>query len=237
MSKVGYFGISGIDHIIGDGLVYGSQIMVEGDSGVGKTVLAAQFVKEGLGCKDTCVYVCCDEPPVDIRQTLKQYGVHPLPYEEAGRLIFVDAYSLDPTENYYFLGEDPLEKYVALETKIIESLQAKSIRLIVDSLSTLLLGRDSQEILEFHRYRLKLLKKAGILTMDLIVDEVVEDSAFKASSHLYDVIVKMYYTGSPERPVRALHVGKLKSGKFDSSQLFYTVDPRIGIIVAQELWR
>ena len=72
--------------------------------------------------------------------------------------------------------------------------------------------------------------------MDLIVDEVIEDTTFQVSSHLYDVIIKLYYTGSPDRPVRALHVGKLRSGKFDSSQLFYTIDSNIGIVVIPNLW-
>jgi len=236
VQKSGYFGISGVDKIIGEGMAYGSQIMIRGDSGVGKTVLAAQFIKEGLGCKDTCIYVCCDESPHAVPQTLKLYGLHPLPFEETGRLVFVDAYSLEPTEKYHFAGDDPLEKYLALENRVIKAAAGKPLRLVVDSLSTLLLGRDSQEILEFHRYRLKLRKKEDILTMDLIVDEVIDDTAFKVSSHLYDVIVKMYYAGSPERPMRALHVGKLKSGKFDSSQLFYTMADKIGVVIIQELW-
>jgi archaellum biogenesis ATPase FlaH len=108
-------------------------------------------------------------------------------------------------------------------------------RIIVDSLSTLFIGRDDQEIMEFHRYRLKFLKRAGIIAMDLMVDDVLEESMFKLSAHLYDVIVSMYYTGSPERPIRAMHMGKMKSGKFDSSQLFYTIDNNIGLIIMQNL--
>jgi archaellum biogenesis ATPase FlaH len=162
--------------------------------------------------------------------------VHPLPYEEKGRLVFVDAYSLEPTGKNYFSCEDGLEKYLALEKQVIESMNnGYPTRIVVDSLSTLFLGRDNQEIMEFHRYRLKLLKRAGIIAMDLMVDEVLEESMFKLSAHLYDVIISMYYTGSPERPIRALHMGKMKSGKFDSSQLLYTIDSNIGLIIMQNL--
>jgi KaiC/GvpD/RAD55 family RecA-like ATPase len=234
--KMGFFGIHGLDNLIGAGLDYGSQIMIKGNSGVGKSVLASQFVRETLACRDNCIYVCCDESPKEMKECLKQYGVHPLPYEESGRLVFVHAYSLEPTGENYFSSEDGLEKYLALEKQVIHSLNNGSpTRIIVDSLSTLFMGRDSQEIMEFHRYRLKLLKRAGIIAMDLMVDEVLEESMFKISAHLYDVIISMYYTGSPERPIRALHMGKMKSGKFDSSQLFYTVDPNIGLIIMQNL--
>lgn len=234
--KMGFFGIHGLDKLIGEGLVYGSQIMIKGNSGVGKSVLASQFVKEALACRDNCIYICCDESPAAMREHIKQYGVHPLPYEETGRLVFVDAYSLESTGKNYFSCEDGLEKYLALENEVIARMDNDyPTRIIIDSLSTLFMGRDNQEILEFHRYRLKLLKKAGIIAMDLMVNEVLEESMFKLSAHLYDVIINMYYTGSPERPIRALHMGKMKSGKFDSSQLFYTIDSNIGLIIIHNL--
>ena len=192
--KVGFLGISGIDNTMMEGLDYGSQIMINGDSGIGKSVLAAQFVKEGLDCQDTCIYVCCDEPPAATRDTLRHYGLHPVPYEESGRLIFIDAYSLEPEGKYYFPADDPLESFRP-ENKVIDSVKGEYIRLIADSLSTLMIGRDSQEILDFYRYRLKLRKKCRILTMDLIVDEVIDDTTFQVSSHLYDDDIKLYYTG------------------------------------------
>ena len=236
MNKTGFFGIHGIDKLIGEGLAYGSQIMIRGNSGVGKSVLASQFVKETLSCRDNCIYVCCDESPKEMRQHLKQYGLQAAPYEETGRLVFVDAYSLETTGKNYFSSEDGLEKYLSLERKVIGTMaNGYNTRIIVDSLSTLFLGRDDQEIMEFHRFRLKLLKKANIIAMDLMVDEVLEECMFKLSAHLYDVIIRMYYTGSQERPIRALHIGKMKSGKFDSSQLFYAIDSNIGLIVMQNL--
>lgn len=237
MDKKGYLGVSGVDKLLADGLDYGSQIMIRGNSGVGKSVLSSQFVKETLACRDNCVYVCCDQSPQEMRKYLKQYGVHPLPYEQAGRLIFVDAYSLESTGKYYFSTEDGLEKYLALEKEVIDSLNnGCQTRVVVDSLSTLFLGRDQQDIMEFHRYRLKALKRAGIVAMDLMVDEIMEESMFKLSAHLYDVIIKMYYTGSIERPMRALHIGKMKSGKFDSSQLLFFIDPNIGLIIMDNLF-
>jgi len=232
-----YFGIPGIDNLIGEGLQPGSQLMIRGNSGLGKTVLAIQFVKEALACRENCVYICCDEPLSTIRANFKQYGIHPRPYEQSGHLVFIDAYSLEPEEKYYFSYEDSLEKYLALEQKVLDSIpNNRPTRLVVDSLSTLFLGRDKEEILKFHRYRLKLLKKAGIITMDLVVDDVLEDTVLKLTSQLYDVIIKMYFSGSPDNPIRALHLGKMKSGKFNSSQYFYTIDSTIGIILIQNLW-
>ena len=42
-----YFGVEGLDRNLEKGLMYGSQIMVEGESGIGKTVLAGNLSKKG----------------------------------------------------------------------------------------------------------------------------------------------------------------------------------------------
>jgi KaiC/GvpD/RAD55 family RecA-like ATPase len=63
MKTRGFFGIDGLDQVVPQGMEYGSQILVYGDTGVGKTILAGEFLKEGLLCGDICIYVACDEPP------------------------------------------------------------------------------------------------------------------------------------------------------------------------------
>ena len=60
-----WIGVPGIDELLPDGVRYGNQIMCTGATGIGKTVLAAQFLYEGLLAGDCCVYVACDESPED----------------------------------------------------------------------------------------------------------------------------------------------------------------------------
>jgi len=84
MSSRCFFGVNGLDQIIPQGMEYGAQILVSGDTGVGKTVLAGQFLLEGLLCGDTCIYVACDEPPAVMRRCLRDYKVGVTAYENAG---------------------------------------------------------------------------------------------------------------------------------------------------------
>lgn len=155
-----YFGIEGLDRNLEQGLTYGSQIMVEGNSGVGKTVLAGEFIKEGLRCGDTCVYVACDEPPEVMREHLLSFKVGTTAYEETGRLVFIDAYEEDESTEKYALNDlRNLEKYFALETEVLRGYGNRRVRLVVDSLSTLLTNLDITDILDFHRTRIKQLRK------------------------------------------------------------------------------
>jgi len=61
--------------------------------GVGKTVLAAMFIHEGLLVGDKVVYIACDEPPDSMRQNMANLRLGTLAHERLGRLVFVDAFA------------------------------------------------------------------------------------------------------------------------------------------------
>ncbi len=230
-----YFGVEGLDRNLEQGLSYGSQIMVEGDSGVGKTVLAGEFIKEGLRCGDTCVYVACDEPPTVMREHLLSFKVGTPAYEETGRLVFIDAYEEDgSTEKYVLSDLRHLEKYFTLESEVLRSCNGPRVRLVVDSLSTLLTNLEITDVIDFHRTRLKQLKKTGILAMDIFVSGVLEPRLITITSHLYNFILKMSFNGSRCNPVRQMQIGKVKSQQFTSSTHAFTVSPIYGILVAAD---
>ncbi len=231
-----YFGVEGLDRNLEKGLMYGSQIMVEGESGIGKTVLAGEFIKEGLRCGDTCVYVACDEPPASMREHLLSFKVGTAAYEEAGRLIFVDAYEEGESEEEYALADlRNLDKYFALESEILSGCRGHRIRLVVDSLSTLFTSVDTAEILDFHRTRIKRLRKSGILAMDIFVSGVLDTKLMTISGHLYNFILKMNFSGSRYSPMRMMQIGKVKSQQFVSSRHAFTISPVYGILVSAEM--
>ncbi|MGB9826271.1 MAG: RAD55 family ATPase [Desulfofundulus sp.] len=227
-----YFGVEGLDQTLEKGLSYGSQIMVLGDTGVGKSVLAGEFIKEGLRCGDTCIYVAFDEPPQVMRRHLLSFKVGTRIYEELNRLVFVDAYEEEESsENYCLYDQRSLDKYFALEKSIIRQFSGQRLRLVVDSLSTLMTSMESNDIVEFHRSRLKWLRRQGVLTMDIFVSGVLAKHLITVTSHLYNVILKMNFSGSPTHPSQMIQVGKLKSQRFVARRYPFTIDPVFGILV------
>ncbi|MDD4168892.1 MAG: RAD55 family ATPase [Desulfotomaculaceae bacterium] len=236
MRKAAYFGIEGLDRNLGKGVSYGSQIAVEGDSGIGKTVLAGEFIKEGLRCGDTCIYVACDEPPVAMREHLLSFKVGAPAYEEMDRLIFIDAYEESGSaEKYAFSDHRHLVKYYVLEKEVLRCYAGRRVRLVVDSLSTLLTMADTSEVLEFHRTRIKQLRKSGVLAMDIFVNGVLEPRVMTITNHLYNLIIKMSFTSSTYSSLRQLQVGKVKSQQFVSSRHIFTISPLYGIVVAADM--
>lgn len=235
MRMPAYFGVEGLDRIIEQGMAYGSQIMVHGDTGIGKTVLAGEFIKEGLRCGDVCVYVACDEPPQIMRRHLASFKVGVQAYETTERLIFVDAYEEeDSPERYHIADQHNLDKYFALERELIGHLEGRRVRFVVDSLSTLLTSLEPLEIIEFHRTRLKYLRKHEILSLDVFVDGVLDGRVMTVASHLYNVIVRMKFGTSESRQVRVLQVGKVRSGKFSGAPFLFGISPVFGIVMAPD---
>ncbi|MGB4505051.1 MAG: RAD55 family ATPase [Syntrophaceticus sp.] len=232
----GFFGVDGLDCAIPQGMEYGSQILVHGDTGVGKTVLAGEFLKEGLVCGDTCIYVACDEPPAVMRGHLRDYKIGVRAYEETGRLFLVDAYEEEESKERHFIATQfSLEKYVVLERNLLQQFTGQRVRLVVDSLSTLLIPFEQEDVLEFHRNRLKFLRRKGILAMDIFVDGVLDQRVMTIIGHFYNVSVRMKFGGPKARPERMIQVGKVKSGKFDAVPRRFGISPVFGIVFAPDV--
>lgn len=101
-------GITGLDTVTHGGFPEARPVLVCGAPGSGKTLLAMQFVAEGVSHGDGGVFVSFEESASDLRQNVLSIGLDLLPYEEAGRLrllridldhgamLDVGQWSLDP---------------------------------------------------------------------------------------------------------------------------------------------
>ncbi len=228
----GFFGVEGIDRLLPDGMSYDTQVMVLGETGVGKTVLASQFVYEGLLVGDTCIFVACDEPPELMRRSMANFRLGTVVYEEVGRLIFVDAYARQRSpERYWIPDPDNLDEFFVYERDLIESLGDRPSRLIVDSLSTILGTHDPAAIIEFNRDRLRYLRSKHVLTLDNYVTGLLDERTISGLSHAYPLILKMAYRDVEGGLTRYLQLGKLRSGQFTATRNEFTIDPRTGIVV------
>lgn len=67
-------GIPGLDPLLEGGFPKGRSILVTGEPGTGKTILALQFLAEGLARGEKAVYVAADESPVDILEQAASIG-------------------------------------------------------------------------------------------------------------------------------------------------------------------
>ncbi|MDX1588081.1 MAG: circadian clock protein KaiC [Oleiphilaceae bacterium] len=125
-------GIPGFDHIASGGLPKGRTTLVSGTAGSAKTVMAAQFLAEGiLQFDEAGIFITFEESASDLRRNFKSFGWDIEGWEKAGKWTFVDA-SPDPDMDTIVVGEYDLGGLMAQVGHAIES--AGATRLSMDSL-------------------------------------------------------------------------------------------------------
>ena len=67
-------GVSGLDEMLGGGLIRARPYVVSGTSGSGKTTLGIQFLHQGVKVGERALLVAIDEPPSEIRENVRALG-------------------------------------------------------------------------------------------------------------------------------------------------------------------
>jgi len=226
-----YLGAPVLDQLLAGGISYATQLMVIGDTGVGKSVLAAQFLYEGLLVGDACVYVACDEAPDNMRQNMANLRLGTNAYEKAGRLVFVDAFSRGHSrERLHVMDPNNLEEFFAFEKQVLTPLRGSRIRLVVDSISTILGTLPRVEILQFGRARLRTLGSQRVLVLDNYVTGLLDEQTMAGLTHAYPLILRLGFLHGEAGMQRTLQLGKLRSGMFSGDRRLFRIDPHAGIV-------
>ena len=165
--------------------------------------------------------------------TMASFRLGTVAHERAGKLIFVDAYARDrSTELYSIPDPTSLDELFLYEKRFVDMAARNGpVRLVVDSLSTVFGLASPVEIVAFNATRLRFLRSRGVLTMDPIVRDVLDERTMNGLRHAYPMIVNLRYLTTEGRTQRYVQLGKLKSGLFQATQQQYTIDPRTGIVV------
>ena len=67
-------GVDGLDAMLSGGLLPGRPYIISGPTGSGKTILAAQFLLDGLRRSEPCLLVTLDEPPIEVKSNMGMFG-------------------------------------------------------------------------------------------------------------------------------------------------------------------
>lgn len=215
-------GIKGFDEMCRGGLPGGSATVVAGSSGTGKTVLAAQFLHEGLKKKQHAFLVTFDQPTSAMLSTSRSFGVNLERYLKERTLFHLYRNSID-------LSVDELlnELRVLLEKE-------RPQRVAVDSLSHLMLAiEDENYLVDYLGTLLKLFSRYGatsIFTFE--VDKMF--GSFEINSRrtlgLFDNLVLLRYVELDGEIRRAVTILKMRGTDHDKSIQEYVIT-RSGIEV------
>ena len=157
-------GIDGFDHISKGGLPMNRTTLISGTAGSAKTVLAAQYLAEGVKqFNQSGVFVTFEESVEDIRTNMLSFGWNIIDWEKNKKWAFVDA-SPSPNEPQTVSGEYDLGALLARIENAIKHTGAT--RLSMDSLGAIFTQLTDPTIIrrELHRIAFAL-KKMGVTAL------------------------------------------------------------------------
>ncbi|MGQ9582163.1 MAG: DUF7504 family protein [Thermoplasmatota archaeon] len=170
-------GNSRLDDLLMGGIPFGSNVLCIGPAFIGKEILVARFLLEGLQKGIPAVVVTTDTSPQEIRDELNNIAPGAEEFEKLGLLRYIDVYS----KSMGLAEENPATIYVDHPTDYAGISQAIEVitkqfkekggtyRMAVRSISTLVTYSDptsTYKFLQMTTGRIKRAKVVGIYTID-----------------------------------------------------------------------
>jgi circadian clock protein KaiC len=224
--------ILGLDHITIGGLPKNRTTLVSGTAGSGKTVLAAQFLAEGIRKSEKHgVFVTFEEPPNDIRRNMASMGWDIETWEKEGKWIFVDA-SVQPGETPVVAGSYDLGALLARIEYAITT--CKADRVSLDSLDAIFNQLPDRASVRRELFRiattLKKLKVTAVMTAERS-QEYGDISRYGVEEFVADNVIILRNVLDEEKRRRTVEVLKFRGTVHKKGEHPFTVVPGEGLIV------
>ncbi len=195
-------GISALDDALGGGVPKGSNMLVIGPVGSGKSSFARQFILSGLQRAERTLFVALDDNPQQIRTMLNRDLKTPIEeLETLGLVRFVDAYSWSmftpsSAERFALNGMLELNQLAGVISDasfdLGQTIQSKlGGRRVVDSISSLLINFDLPSVQRFlGQIARTAIPFGGVTTLFLLEDGTVPDQTLNNIKYLMDGVLE-----------------------------------------------
>ncbi len=195
-------GLAKLDELTSGGFPKGSNILVLGYTGRGKSTFVRQFLAAGLKVLEKGLYVALDDDPARIRAEIAVFLDEPTRRFETENLMqFVDAYSWSAlagtsTERFSVVGALELNQLSGVISDasyaLGQTVQEKmGGRRVVDSISSLLVSFDLPSVQRFlNQIARTATAFGGVTTLFVMEDGTVDDHVLNNVRYTMDGIVE-----------------------------------------------
>jgi len=225
-------GIAGFDEVTEGGLPKERTTLVAGTAGSGKTVLAAQFLAEGIRRGgEPGVFVTFEESPEDIRRNILSLGWNVVDWEAQNQWAFVDA-SPKEGDEIVVLGQYDLGGLLARISSAVKRTNAK--RVVMDSLGAIFSRFDNSSIIRKELFRIaSTLKGMGVTSIMTAErrEEYGDISRFGVEEFVADNVIILRNVLEEEKRRRTLEILKFRGTNHHKGEFPFTIIPRQGIVV------
>ncbi|MFC1949476.1 circadian clock protein KaiC [Chloroflexota bacterium] len=224
--------IPGFDFIAGGGLPEGRSTLVSGTSGSAKTVLATQFLAEGImKAEESGVFVTFEERPMDIRRNMNGFGWDIQEWETMGKWAFVDV-SPTPGDRVIITGDYDLGGLLARIEYAASKVNAK--RIVIDSIGSIFSQVNDSSIVRNELLRIAtMLKEMGVTS--LITAERTEEygdvARYGVEEFVADNVIILRNNMEQEKRRRTIEILKFRGTYHQKGEYPFTILPNKGIII------
>lgn len=200
----------------------GSDIVLIGPPGVGKTIFCENFLVESCMNRGKNLYVTLDYTPKEVRKRMSLRGIN-LDNEDK-KLVFVDGYS-------WLLGESS-EAYHVNNLSNLSDLSVKMISasneagegtfFIFDSISTLLVYSSENEVERFLGANMARMKHNNNVGIWVIEQGIHSESFYNALRHMVDGVLEMRFDEREELG-RSIRMHTFKDLKHQTRWIPFTI--------------
>ena len=225
-------GIEGLDFITHGGLPEGRTTIVAGSAGSAKTVMASNFLAEGVkSFDDSVVFVTFEESPAEIRRNVASFGWPIEKWEADGKWAFVDG-TVDPESEVVESGRYNFAALIARIEHATRRTGAK--RLAMDSLGAIFSQFADTALVRREVHRLAIAMRRLGLTSIMTAErhrEYGDISRHGVEEFVADNVIILRHLLESEKRRRTVEVLKFRGTTHARGEFPFTVDADRGIII------
>lgn len=228
-------GVQGLDELVGGGFPEGRIVLVVGGPGTGKTILASQFLYNGIyEHNENGVFVSLEESKNHFYSEMLQFGWDFKKAEEEGRFVFIDATRVSRIailkEKMYGDAGSLRGKQLPIDKLVVE-LQAK-----IQQIDAKRVGLDTLAAL-FYRFPDLIQRRTAVVDLieslsDLGITTIITTELKRLSlerdvldeEYLVHGVIMMQTLFSGGVTTRALQVEKMRGSNVNPSLVPYMID-------------
>jgi len=222
-------GIEELDLALNGGVPKGSCVLLAGGSGVGKTILAMQWLFNGFKkFNEPGIYITTTEPVFKAVNNMRNFSffdqtlISPLQIHMTDLRSIMQDLNIDYTKGD--MSWQDVENILSIIKNLVEGMGAK--RLVVDSVTAICYRLKDENLIRMFIFRLgTMLSNLNCTTM--LMSEVASAdqmySPFGIEEFISDGIFKLEYINRNGTYVRSIRVVKMRGTDFDGSPHYYRI--------------